>query len=439
MEYHKKSSDIIAEIEDAVRDIAEAKTLHPSLTERISKSVDSLREKSEHLEEIEDSIDSIRAEILNPVAERLEAGTKFSKRGYVVGLMGIAISIGAVIISTLSTLRAGHQVDTLVEDRRRGSIFIEIPRPADTPKDRAHKEWIGSIFVNDKYIITGSDDRTIKIWATETGTLLKTLFGHTGEVQAVFVSDNRIVSGANDNSVKVWDLETGGLLNTCEGHRDSVYSVSVENGKIVTGSRDKTVRVWNLYTCDLLLTLRGHKESVRAVAAENGKVFSGSDDQTVRVWDLKNGNLLHVLEGHLAAIRNIAVEGDWLVSSDLNSIINIWSVRKGSLVQTFENQFVMGLNELALYKRRIVTVSWQGDDIDVYYLNENSVNIDTILHLEPTEGNHNAVFVFQGAVFASNDSTNQVEIWDLETGEFLVQLSGFAEQKVAGWYDRSVR
>jgi hypothetical protein len=56
-------------------------------------------------------------------------------------------------------------------------------------------------------IVSGSMDKTVKVWNAETGALIRTLSGHTGGVKsAAFSPDGRrIVSGADDQTVKVWD------------------------------------------------------------------------------------------------------------------------------------------------------------------------------------------------------------------------------------------
>lgn len=61
---------------------------------------------------------------------------------------------------------------------------------------------------------SGSRDRTIKIWDTETGTCLRTLRGHTGAVTSVAYSPNGnyIVSGSLDSSTKIWKASTGECL-----------------------------------------------------------------------------------------------------------------------------------------------------------------------------------------------------------------------------------
>jgi len=63
-----------------------------------------------------------------------------------------------------------------------------------------------------------------------------------------FSSDGTwIVSGSSDKSVRVWDASTGAELNVLKGHTHSVNSVvfSSDGTWIVSGSSDNSVRVWS--------------------------------------------------------------------------------------------------------------------------------------------------------------------------------------------------
>jgi WD40 repeat protein len=78
----------------------------------------------------------------------------------------------------------------------------------------------------------------------------------------------RIVSGSSDKSVRVWDASTGAELKVLNGHTSAVYSVafSPDGTRIVSGSSDNSVRVWDASTGAELKVLNGHTESVNSVA-----------------------------------------------------------------------------------------------------------------------------------------------------------------------------
>ncbi|MEE0961888.1 MAG: hypothetical protein U0L54_05005, partial [Bacteroidales bacterium] len=56
----------------------------------------------------------------------------------------------------------------------------------------------------------------------------------------------KIISGSNDKTIKIWDANTGECLKTLEGHSQPVYSVSYspDGTKIISGSFDNTIKIW---------------------------------------------------------------------------------------------------------------------------------------------------------------------------------------------------
>jgi WD40 repeat protein len=64
--------------------------------------------------------------------------------------------------------------------------------------------------------LSGSLDKTLKVWDLATGRLLRTLEGHASRVRAVAMSGDgtRALSGSDDKTLKVWDLATGGVVAT---------------------------------------------------------------------------------------------------------------------------------------------------------------------------------------------------------------------------------
>ena len=76
-----------------------------------------------------------------------------------------------------------------------------------------HKNSVTSVALtfDGKFIVSGSEDQTIKIWEYDTGTLVRTLTGHSDGVKSVAVSSDGkyIVSGSWDYIIKIWNFENG--------------------------------------------------------------------------------------------------------------------------------------------------------------------------------------------------------------------------------------
>src|SRR5262249_9419508 len=146
--------------------------------------------------------------------------------------------------------------------------------------------------------------------------------GHGSAVGSVAISPDgrQALSGSYDRTLKLWDLETGELLQTLAGHEDGVAAVSVapDGRSALSGSSDQTLRLWDLRSgqqirqfhrmissSDLrgfqeLAILLSHSHWINAVAITSDGRFalSGSHDRTLKLWDLQTGQLIRSFIGH---------------------------------------------------------------------------------------------------------------------------------------------
>ena len=152
-------------------------------------------------------------------------------------------------------------------------------------------------------VLSGSGDNTLKLWDAATGALVRTFQGHSGGVSTRVRSDSagktvkvteirpvtsvtfspdgtRVLSGSGDKTLKLWDAATGSLVRTFEGHSDWVYSVafSPDGTRVLSGSGDKTLKLWDAATGALVRTFEGHSDWVLSVAfsPDGTRVLSGS-------------------------------------------------------------------------------------------------------------------------------------------------------------------
>jgi GTPase SAR1 family protein len=182
--------------------------------------------------------------------------------------------------------------------------------------------------------LSGSGDKTVRLWDVESGRCLRVLEGHTNWVRSVAWSPDglRAVSGSDDNTVRLWEVESGCCLRVLEGHTASIMSVawSPDGGRAVSGSMDRTVRLWEVESGRCLRVLEGHTASVVSVAwsPDGRRAVSGSDDKTVRLWEVESGRCLRVLEGHTANVMSVAwsPDGRCAVSAALNGVVRQWDL-----------------------------------------------------------------------------------------------------------------
>ncbi|MCP5103261.1 MAG: hypothetical protein GY950_07780, partial [bacterium] len=112
-----------------------------------------------------------------------------------------------------------------------------------------------------------------------------------------FSPDNRrVVSGSDDNTLKLWDVESGRLLTTFEGHSNAVYSVAVspDNKTIVSAGLDNTIKLWDIQTGKLLYSISPLPGNT-AVTLFNDNTFR-ADDTAIQRLNYNDGLALYPAE-----------------------------------------------------------------------------------------------------------------------------------------------
>ncbi|KAJ2831533.1 SCF ubiquitin ligase complex subunit cdc4, partial [Coemansia furcata] len=246
-------------------------------------------------------------------------------------------------------------------------------------------EWTGT------HVVVGLDTRDIFVFDIATGALVRRLVGHEGGVWALAVVGRTVVSGSTDRTVRVWDLDDGRCTHVFSGHGSTIRCLqillptdvrtSAERARgaparyepreplVVTGSRDTTLRVWRLpsptldapypppRTADmdvddarpkgnnpyLLHTLSGHSDSVRTVTGIGNLVVSGSYDNSVRVWDAATGALRHQLDGHTAKVYALVLDPDLHVifSGSMDGTIRVWDWDSGACLRILRGHMTL--------------------------------------------------------------------------------------------------
>ncbi|KAG6082671.1 hypothetical protein E4U15_002422 [Claviceps sp. LM218 group G6] len=180
---------------------------------------------------------------------------------------------------------------------------------------KAHEKDINAINIHHSgsLFASASQDKTVKIWSVEEGEVQGILRGHKRGVWSVQFSPAQlpaiqgddgpvtgkgvILTGSGDKSVKLWSLSDYTCIRTFEGHSNSVLKVAWLNTpakqeqskrpvQFVTAAGDGLVKVWDANSGEAACTLDNHEDRVWAVAVhpETNTIASGSGDSTVTFW-----------------------------------------------------------------------------------------------------------------------------------------------------------
>jgi len=193
---------------------------------------------------------------------------------------------------------------------------------------RGHNGWVTQIATNLKFpnmILSSSRDKSLIMWKLTRdeqqnyGIPQKRLMGHSHFVTDVVMSSDGhfALSGSWDKTLRLWDLTTGRTARRFESHTKDVLSVafSADNRQIVSGSRDKTIKLWNtLAQCKYTIMEDGHSDWVSCVRFSpnnnNPIIVSSGWDKMVKVWNLTNCKLKTNHYGHQAYLNTVTVSPD---------------------------------------------------------------------------------------------------------------------------------
>jgi F-box and WD-40 domain protein 1/11 len=253
--------------------------------------------------------------------------------------------------------------------------FVNFQIPHPNHLSQAHTECIYTIQFFGNHLVSGSRDKTLRIWDLNTRQLVrKPLIGHTGSVLCLqFDADpeeDLIVSGSSDSSVILWKFSTGEIITRLKNaHRESVLNVRFDHRILVTCSKDKTIKVFNrrpLHPGDmgysdttrtlnpvpivldsmgvnpspfadlpikapfsLLGSLEGHGAAVNAIQIHKNEIVSASGDRNVKVWDWPLKSCTRTLIGHQKGIACVQYDGRRIVSGSSDNEVKVFDKETG--------------------------------------------------------------------------------------------------------------
>ncbi|MEW5315661.1 MAG: hypothetical protein WDW38_007074 [Sanguina aurantia] len=273
---------------------------------------------------------------------------------------------------------AQRAIMKVIEDQGSGSAAVSRRLASKWPRPEWRAPWkmyrvisghlgaVRSVAVDhgNEWFVTGSADRTIKIWDLASGQLRLTLTGHIEQVTGLAVSPRHpyMFSCGLDKLVKCWDLEYNKVIRAYHGHLSGVYSLALHptldvhclsghtqtvcsilaqptDPQVVTGSHDSTIRTWDLRTGKTSCTLTYHKKAVRALAAHPSEhAFASASAENIKKFKLPDGEFLHnMLQQQKAIVNAMAINDDGvMVSGGDNGSMWWWDWRSGHCFQQGE-------------------------------------------------------------------------------------------------------
>ena len=242
--------------------------------------------------------------------------------------------------------------------------------PDDPEVMSGHTKIITSIILlTENKLVSGSEDKTIKIWDIKNRQCLSTITGNYESIHSLLkLNDNTIAAGSHD-TIRVFNTDNKKELYSLIGHEKSICTlIKLNDDKIISGSYDNLIKIWDLKDkiCDY--SLYGHDTTVFVVLLlQDGRLASGSGsrDKALKIWDLENKRCDCTLVGHKREIKcMVQLNNGWLVTGSVDKTIKIWNIKKKCCLQTLVSHFEAVNSLCILDKDRFIS---GGKDQDIIF------------------------------------------------------------------------
>eukprot|EP01129_Flabellula_baltica_P004954 TRINITY_DN1762_c0_g1_i2.p1 TRINITY_DN1762_c0_g1~~TRINITY_DN1762_c0_g1_i2.p1 ORF type:complete len:1949 (-),score=386.28 TRINITY_DN1762_c0_g1_i2:5-5851(-) len=290
-----------------------------------------------------------------------------------------------------------------------------------------------AISPDDDCIAVGMDNGSVTIYNAVDLSCVFSKKCHSGSVTCLkFLEESKIVSGSVDKMIYLWDTETGKEIRSFSGHSKVVKSLDVHKSAMISSSQDKSIIVWDIQSGDIKHTLKAHNDNVEAVAfsGDGRYMLSASWDRTVKLWnDYEVINTLPDVSHFFNSVR-FSPDGKSMIVGSPDFRIKKYNF---DLFKTKEDdtankarvhsKIIRGMYYSSL-RNQILTASWDRL-IKVHNTNLYQNSIKTVAVLKGHSRRVNAAkFSHNGEFIISASMDNTIRIWDSLDYDVLVSLRG---------------
>ncbi len=294
-----------------------------------------------------------------------------------------------------------------------------------------------------EYLVSASNDETVRVWEVASGKELLCLRGHEQEVAYVAwdISGKRLISaGEHDYTVRTWEISAGKELRGLKGHKDYVETIVADpkSERIATGSRDNTIRIWDIGTGKELVCMHGHTGWIGDLAwdAQGKYLLSNSnsyDDKTSYIWDVTTGNKISSI-----TLTGFAQKVFWDsngrgliagISEEAITSVKVWDVMTGKEINHFIGHIEDEINNETDNEIPRLLWSSKGErlasiraDFDIRVFDIASSK--EVCHIDAHGQSYCMVWSPAGNLLASGGMHKTIQIWDIQSGKELFSLEG---------------
>lgn len=193
-------------------------------------------------------------------------------------------------------------------------------------------------------LVAGDEDANVRLFDTNTKTVLRVFKGHFGPVHRTFFTTDmrRIASFADDKSVRLWDIATERDTNVFQDHTDYVRAGAVNpvsENTIISGGYDNTIKMYDSRSDKCVMSLNHGSPLESLVFLPTGGIFISSGGTDIKVWDaVAGGRQLMKISQHTKAVTCLAVtsDGRHLISGSLDRHVKFYNTTNYQMMHNLD-------------------------------------------------------------------------------------------------------
>uniref|UniRef100_A0A7N9B1J6 ATG16 autophagy related 16-like 1 (S. cerevisiae) n=1 Tax=Mastacembelus armatus TaxID=205130 RepID=A0A7N9B1J6_9TELE len=205
------------------------------------------------------------------------------------------------------------------------------------------------------YLLAASNDFASRIWTVDDYRLRHTLTGHSGKVlSARFLLDNaRIVSGSYDRTLKLWDLRSKVCMKTVFAGSSCNDIVCTEQC-VMSGHFDKKVRFWDIRAESIVreLELLGRVTSLD-LNHDRTELLTCSRDDLIKIIDLRTNAIRQTFsaQGFKCGADwtrvTFSPDGSYVAGGSAEGALYVWNVLTGKVDRTLDRNHNSAINAVS--------------------------------------------------------------------------------------------
>ncbi len=251
----------------------------------------------------------------------------------------VLFKVGAAV--AIASLAVAYQQRTTRTEARSASVVAGEADLAHSSLLIGHKGAVTGVGIADqgRWIVSAGADATLRIWAANSGALVRTIELGEGPVTAFAVNDRQALVGHNGGVAVLWDLEGAQKLGTVRLGSSAVASVAFtsEPGTIVVAARDGSVAMVEAErpATPAVALAAGHAGSQLVAAARSrGLLAASGPERTVRLFRAEGGSLARTYRSHAGDVTALRLsdDGRYLAAAAASGEVLVWTNSSSRLV-----------------------------------------------------------------------------------------------------------